>query len=78
MNTVIAVARPESTDKTIFASCNAAAALNFSPHHIGFAAEGLTAINYQLLALRCGQQPLVGNRLARSAAMVLTAPKTAL
>ena len=36
-----------------------------------FAAEGLTAINYQLLALRCGQQPLVGNRLACSAVMVL-------
>jgi hypothetical protein len=32
-----------------------------------FAAEGLTAINYQLLALRCGQQPLVGNGFIRSA-----------
>ena len=31
------------------------------------AAEGLTAINYQLLALHCGQRSLVGNGLARSA-----------
>ena len=76
MNTVIAVARPESTDKTIFASCNAAAALNFSPHHIGFAAEGLTAINYQLLALRCGQQPLVGNGFIRSACDDLVGTET--
>ncbi len=48
--------------------------LIFAPHSIGspvkgsrqLAAEGLTAINYQLLALRCGQQPLVGNGFIRS------------
>ena len=47
----------------------------FVPHQLAllsrgagsFAAEGLTAINYQLLALRCGQQPLVGNGFIRSA-----------
>ena len=31
------------------------------------AAEGLTAINYQLLALHCGQRLLVGNGFIRSA-----------
>ncbi len=29
--------------------------------------EGLTAINYQLLALHCGQRSLVGNGFIRSA-----------
>ena len=50
--------------------CNA----EFLPPPIGspvkgsrqLAAEGLTAINYQLLALHCGQRSLVGNGLARS------------
>ena len=53
----------------------------FTPRLIGstvkgsrqLAAEGLTAINYQLLALRCGQQPLVGNGFIRSAVMVSSA-----
>ena len=41
-----------------------------------FAAEGLNKkpINYQLLALRCGQRSLVGNGFIRSAVMVSSAP----
>ena len=58
------------------------AMLSFAPHSIGspvkgsrqLAAEGLTAINYQLLALRCGQRSLVGNGFIRSAVMVLPVP----
>ena len=64
------------------ASQTVSAMLIFAPHSIGspvkgsrqLAAVGLTAINYQLLALRCGQQPLVGNGFIRSAVMVLPVP----
>ena len=48
----------------------------FRLHHIGSPVKGsrqlccrgveLKPINYQLLALRCGQQPLVGNGFIRS------------
>ena len=56
--------------------------LSFAPHPIGshvkgsrqLAAEGLTAINYQLLALRCSQRSLVGNGFIRSVVMVSSAP----
>ena len=60
------------------------AVFSFLPHSIGspvkgsrqLAAEGLTAINYQLLAIRCGQRSLVGNGFIRSAVMVLPVQKT--
>ena len=74
MNTVIAVARFEAAVETVVASHYVSAVFSFLPHSIGstvkgsrqLAAEGLTAINYQLLAIRCGQQPLVGNGFIRS------------
>ena len=74
-DTVIALARFEGAEETVVAAPSVSAVLNFAPHPIGspvkgsrqLAAEGLTAINYQLLALRCGQQPLVGNGFIRSA-----------
>ena len=71
------VARFETADKTVSASRNASAMLSFLPHPLAplsrgagsFAAEGLNkkTINYQLLALRCGQRSLVGNGFIRSA-----------
>ena len=68
----------ETLVETVVASHYVSAVFSFLPHSIGspvkgsrqLAAEGLTAINYQLLALRCGQRSLVGNGLARSACYV--------
>ena len=62
-------------EKTVVASRYISALLSFAAHPIGspvkgsrpLAAEGLTAINYQLLALHCGQRSLVGNGFIRSA-----------
>ena len=62
----------ETLVETVVASHYVSAVFSFLPHSIGspvkgsrqLAAEGLTAINYQLLALRCGQRSLVGNGLA--------------
>ena len=76
-DTHIAVARFEGVDETGKLPPHVSAVLNSAPHHIGshargagcFAAEGLNkkTINYQLLALRCGQRSLVGNGFIRSA-----------
>ena len=65
----------ETLVETVVASQYVSAVFSFLPHSIGspvkgsrqLAAEGLTAINYQLLALRCGQRSLVGNGFIRSA-----------
>ena len=65
----------ETLVETVVASHYVSAVFSFLPHSIGspvkgsrqLAAEGVTAINYQLLALRCGQRSLVGNGFIRSA-----------
>ena len=65
----------ETLVETVVASHYVSAVFSFLPHSIGspvkgsrqLAAEGLTAINYQLLALHCGQRSLVGNGFIRSA-----------
>ena len=84
-DTHIAVARFEGADETGKLPPHISAVLNSAPHHIGshargagcFAAEGLNkkAINYQLLALRCGHRSLVGNRLACSACRSMVGTK---
>ena len=58
--------------------------MSFAPQPIGSPVKGsrqlccrgveLKPINYQLLALRCGQRSLVGNGFIRSAVMVSSAP----
>ena len=66
----------EVADKTVKLSRYVSAVLSFSAHLIGSPVKGsrqlccrgveLKPINYQLLALRCGQRPLVGNVFIRS------------
>ena len=69
------VARFGTMVETMATSRHVSALPSFAPRLIGspvkgsrqLAAEGLTAINYQLLALRCDNRSLVGNRQACSA-----------
>ena len=83
-----AVSRFESAEKTVCASQPGSALLRFAAHPIGSPVKGsrqlccrgvelihINPINYQLLALSCGQQSLVGNGFIRSAVMVLSALK---
>ena len=68
------VARFGTMVETMATSRHVSALPSFAPRLIGspvkgsrqLAAEGLTAINYQLLALRCDNRSLVGNRQACS------------
>ena len=69
------VARFGTMVETMATSRHVSALPSFAPRLIGspvkgsrqLAAEGLTAINYQLLALRCDNRSLVGNGFIRSA-----------
>jgi len=67
----------EATDQTVKLPRYISALLSFAPQPIGSPVKGsrqlccrgveLKPINYQLLALRCGQRSLVGNGFIRSA-----------
>ena len=74
----------EVTDKTVKLPPHISEVLNSAPHPIGSPVKGsrqlccrgveLKPINYQLLALRCGQRSLVGNGFIRFACYGFVAP----
>ena len=71
----------ETLVETVVASHYVSAVFSFLPHSIGSPVKGsrqlccrgveLKPVNYQLLALRCGQRSLVGNGFIRSALLHL-------